>query len=148
MKVHFRKSFHRSLDLKGRLMLPPEYRDAVFSASSTGAFVLTGYDDCVVAYTLPDWEQLEETIYSIPNPGRAMRDFQRVVLGRAEELTLDAQSRVRVSQPLMRYAGLSRNIVLVGRGNKFEIWDAQRFENLKPDDAALEMSRNGIDLPL
>ena len=153
MKSRFRKSFHRSLDSKGRLMLPPEYRDIVCTASSSGSFVLTGYDECIVAYTMLDWEAFEEKIYQLQNPSRALRDFRRLVLGRAEELELDPQGRARISQSLMRYAGLSKDVVLVGQGNRFDIWDAQRFECLKLDDAALdlvvkELAQSGIDFSL
>lgn len=149
----FRKSFHRSLDSKGRLMLPPDYRDIIFAASSSGGFVLTGYDECIVAYTMPEWESFEEKIYQLQNPSRALRDFRRLVLGRAEELELDPQGRVRVSQALMRYAGLAKDVVLVGQGNRFEIWDTQRIEGLKLDDAALdlvvkELAQSGIDFSL
>ena len=153
MKPRFRKSFHRSLDSKGRLMLPPEYRDIICAASSSGSFVFTGYDECIVAYTMPEWEAFEEKTYQLQNPSRALRDFRRLVLGRAEELELDAQGRVRISQALMRYAGLGKDVVLVGQGSKFEIWDTQRFEGLKRDDAALdlavkELAQSGIDFSL
>jgi len=153
MKSRFRKSFHRSLDSKGRLMLPPEYRDIICAASSSGSFVLTGYDECIVAYTMPEWKAFEEKIYQLQNPSRALRDFRRLVLGRAEELELDPQGRARVSQPLARYAGLSKDLVLVGQGNRFDIWDVQRFESLKLDDAALdlvvkELAQSGIDFSL
>ena len=134
-------------------MLPPEYRDIVCAASSAGSFVLTGYDECIVAYTMPEWEAFEEKIYQLKNPNRALRDFRRLVLGRAEELELDPQGRVRISQALARYAGLSKDVVLVGQGNRFDIWDAQRFEGLKLDDAALdlvvqELAQSGIDFSL
>jgi len=153
MMPRFRKSFHRSLDAKGRLMLPPEYRDIVCAASGSGSVVLTGYDECIVAYTVPEWEAFEEHMDHLKNTSRALRDFCRQVLGRAEELELDPQGRVRVSQALMRYAGLSKDVVLVGRGSKFELWDRQRFEGLKIDDAALdlvvkELAQSGIDFSL
>jgi MraZ protein len=153
MKPHFRKSYHRSLDAKGRLMLPPEYRDIVFAASSAGSLVLTGYDGCIVAYTLPEWEAFEDRIYGLQNPSRALRDFRRLVLGRAEELEMDPQGRARISQALMRYAGLGKDVVLVGQGSRFDIWDMQRFEGLRLDDAALdlvvkELAQSGIDFSL
>ena len=153
MKTRFRKSFHRSLDSKGRLMLPPEYRDIICAASNSGSFVLTGYDECIVAYTMPEWEAFEEKMDQLPNTHRVLRDLHRQMVGRAEELELDPQGRARISQALMRYAGLSKDAVLVGRGSKFEIWDTQRFEGLKPDDAALdlavrELAQRGIDFSL
>jgi len=153
MKARFRKNSHRTLDSKGRLMLPPEYRDIVCAASSSGSFVLTGYDECIVAFTMPEWEAFEEKIYQLKNSDLALRTFRRLVLGRAEELELDPQGRVRISQALARYAGLSKDVVLVGQGDRFEIWDAQRYENLKLDDAALdrvmkELAQSGIDFSL
>ena len=153
MKPRFRKSFHRNLDSKGRLMLPPDYRDIICAASNSGSFVLTGYDECIVAYTMPEWEAFEEKIEQLKNTSRTLRDFCRQVLGRAEELELDPQGRARVSQALMRYAGLSKDVVLVGRGSKFEIWDRQRFEGIKLDEAALdlvvrELAQSGIDFSL
>jgi len=150
MKLGFRKTFHRSLDSKGRLMLPPEYRDIISAASSSGSFVFTGYDECIVAYTMPEWEAFEEKIYQLQNPSRALRDFRRLVLGRAEELELDPQGRVRVSQALMRYAGLSKDVLLVGQGHTFEIWDTQRYGVLKIEEAAVdtELAQSGIDFSL
>jgi len=150
MKPGFRKTFPRSLDAKGRLMLPPEYRAIISAASSSGSFVLTGYDDCIWAYTLPGWEAFEEKIYQMQNFTRPFRDFRRLVLGRAEELEFDPQGRVRVSQSLMRYAGLSKDVLLVGQSSRFEIWDTQRYDLLKIEDAALdkELAQSGIDFSL
>ena len=153
MKARFRKSFHRSLDSKGRLMLPPEYRDIVYAASSSGSLVFTGYDECIVAYTMPGWEAFEEKMDQLQNTSKVFRDFYRQTVGRAEELELDPQGRVRISQALMRYAGLSKDVVLVGQGRKFNIWDTQRFEGLKIEDAALdlvinELAQRGIDFSL
>ena len=137
-------------------MLPPEYRDIICAASGSGSFVLTGYDECIMAYTMPEWEAFEEKMDQLPSIKRALRDLHRQMVGRAEELGLDPQGRVRISQALMRYAGLSKDVLLVGRGGKFEIWDTQRFEGLKSDadaDAALdlavkELAQKGIDFSL
>ncbi|MDR2696409.1 MAG: division/cell wall cluster transcriptional repressor MraZ [Deltaproteobacteria bacterium] len=153
MTSRFRGSIHRSLDSKGRLMLPPEYRDIICTASSSGSFVLTGFDECIVARTIPEWETFAEKVNQLPSSNRALRDLKRQLLGRHEEIVLDAQGRVRISQSLMRYAGLSKEVLLVGQGGKFEIWDTQRFEGLKPDDAVLdlamkELAQSGIDFSL
>ena len=153
MKPRFRKSFHRSLDSKGRLMLPPEYRDIISAASSSGGFVFTGYNKFIVAYTLPEWEVFEEKLYEVPNPSLDLSNFRRQMRGRAEELELDPQGRVRISQALMRFAGLSKDVLLVGQGSTFEIWDVQRFEGIRLDDAALdrvatELAQSGIDFSL
>jgi MraZ protein len=150
MTARFRGNIDRSLDSKGRLMLPPEYRDIIYAASSSGSFVLTGYDECIVAYTMPEWEVFETKIYQLPNPTLETRNFRRMVLGRAEKLELDPQGRVRVPQALMRYAGLSKDVLLVGQGGKFEIWDTQRYESLKFNASAVdaELAQSGIAFSL
>ena len=153
MKPGFRKIFHRSLDSKGRLMLPPEYRDIICAASSSASFVLTGYSKFIVAYTMPEWEVFEEKICEVENPSLELSMFRRQIRGRAEELELDTQGRVRVSQALMRFAGLSKDVLLMGQGSTFEIWDTQRFEDAKLGDAALgsvakELTQSGIKFSL
>jgi MraZ protein len=153
MALRFRKSFHRSLDAKGRLMLPPEYRDVIFSASETGGFVLTGsgYYDCIVAYTMPKWVEVEKTLEELQSSGLALSKISRRVLGRSEELACDPQGRVRISQSLMRLARLGKEVVLVPLGDTFEIWDEQIYDDLKPDKEDLDLvmqdlARRGIKL--
>ena len=77
----FRGQSYRSLDGKGRLMLPPEFRDALAAASADGAFVLTTYDGCLVGYPGPLWNELEERFGRLRNSSRKIRDFRRLVLG-------------------------------------------------------------------
>ena len=156
MKARFRKSFHRSLDSKGRLMLPPEYRDIVSAASSSGGFTLVIYDECIVACPTLEWEAFAEQIEQERNLDTKSRNLHRRMAGSSEELEIDPQGRMRISQSLMRYAGLNKDVVLVGLGGKFEIWDRLRFEDIKLDDTAhaaldlavKELAQRGIKLPL
>lgn len=167
----FRKSQNRSLDPKGRLMLPVEYREALLAcasadssveSSTTGmelapspnaradaaAFVLTGFYGRLVAYTLKDWEKNVEQLSRIRNPSMKLSRFMSKVMGLAEEVALDSQGRIRIPQPLMREAGLVKDAVLVGMGRKFEIWDQARFEALELEDVADELAAGGIDISL
>ena len=132
-------------------MLPAEFRDVLLDRSATGRFVLTTYDDCIVGFAEPDWNEFEEKMARLRSPSRKVRDFRRLVLGGAEELELDPQGRVRVSKAHMDYAGLTREVALVGPGNHFEIWDQERFKAmLKQDfgDVTDELAESGIDLSL
>lgn len=148
MMMPFRKSLHRSLDSKGRLLLPAEYREAISAVSPEGVFVLTGFYGRLAGYVLPDWEHTVEQFSRIRLPSFKLSRFMSKVLGLAEEYRLDAQGRVRLSQPLMREAGLEKDVVLVGLGNKFEIWDQQRFEALEVEDVSGELTASGIDIAL
>lgn len=146
MKPGFRKNADRSLDSKGRLMLPPEYRDIISAASSSGGFTLVFYNGCLVACPTPEWEAQWEDLAPLRNLSPAEHALRSQLLGRAEDLELDSQGRVRISQALMRYAGLGKDVILVGMGSRFEIWDRRRFEDIdnKLDDAARAQAVNGL----
>ncbi len=145
----FRGRSQRSLDAKGRIMLPPEFRDIVYARCAEGKLVLTSYDSCVVGYPLPDWEEFEEKFNRIKNPTRKMRDFRRLIIGSAEEVALDGQGRIKISPALCSYAGLEKETDLLGQGPKFEIWSPQRYQALTAqnfDDVTEELVESGVDL--
>ncbi len=147
----FRGSTPRAVDVKGRLMLPPDFRELLDLRSKSGAFVLTTYDNCLVGYPLPDWEEFEEKLARLRTTSRKVRDFKRLVLGGAEELSADAQGRVLLSKAHLAYAGIRREAVLVGQGRKFELWDKERFAAIigqNFDDLADELAESGIDFPI
>jgi MraZ protein len=140
------------MDPKGRLMLPPEFRDVVLARCAEGTLVLTSYDGCLMGFPLPDWEEFEERIMRLKAPSRAVRNFRRLVIGGAEQLTLDKQGRVRLSQDHRDYAGLDKDTLLVGQLQKFEIWNPERYQDELSsqdyDTVAEELAESGIDIPL
>ena len=148
----FRGKSQRSLDVKGRLMLPPEYRDAIVARDAQGRFVLTCYDGCLVGFPLPDWEAFEGSLLTLTNASRKLRDFRRLVIGSAEELALDKQGRVLLSPAHRAYAGLDGAVELVGQLQKFEIWSPAQFTSLiegqNYDDVTQELEAGGIAIPL
>lgn len=124
----FRGHAYRSLDPKGRLMLPVEFRDVILASGMPGKAILTNFDGCVVGYSLAEWERIEESFQRINMLNRQLRDFQRFFISGAMEVELDKQGRVLIPQHLRTYAGLARDVALAGVGRKFEIWDLARFE--------------------
>ncbi len=147
----FRGHSVRSLDAKGRLMLPTDFRDALAARSSTGSCTVITYEQCLVVYPQPEWDEFFKQISNLKNATRRMRDFRRVLLGCSEEYTPDPQGRIRLSKEHMLYAGLERNVAVVGQGNIFEIWDNEAFVALQQQDfgdVAAELAGHGIELPL
>lgn len=124
----FRGHAYRSLDPKGRLMLPSEFRDVIVSSEPQGRAILTNFDGCVVGYSLQEWERIEESFQRINMLNRQLRDFQRFFISGAMEVELDKQGRILIPQHLRTYGGLVREVALAGVGRKFEIWDLERFE--------------------
>lgn len=137
----------RSLDAKGRLVLTPPFKDVLLDRSSEGRVVLTTYDNCVVGYPLPDWETVAEKFNSMTTSSQLLRDFRRLVIGGAEEVKVDANGRVQVPQAHREYAGLNKDIMLVGVGRTFEVWDQERFaartEQKKFDERKEELGEVG-----
>ncbi len=125
----FRGISHITIDTKGRLAMPAKYRDAI-AESAFGQVVVTvdHTDKCLLVYPMDQWEKVEKTLMSLPNMNRRVRNMQRLILGHAAELELDAQGRVLLPAPLREYAGLDKKAVLVGQANKFELWDAEVWE--------------------
>ena len=113
--------------------------------------MLTTYDNCLVGYPLPDWDEFEEKLALLRTTSRKVRDFKRLVLGGAEEMSADAQGRILLSKAHLAYAGIRREAVLVGQGRKFELWDKERFAAIigqSFDDLADELAESGIDFPI
>ena len=145
--MYFRGRSSRSLDQKGRLMLPPEFRDILLSRCGEGKLIMITFDGCLVGFPLPDWEEFELAFSRIENPSRVLRDFRRVVIGGAEELVLDNQGRIRLSQSHREYAALTNEVMLIGQLSRFEIWSPVKFEdicNQNFDQVAEELDNSGV----
>ncbi|MFZ1343119.1 division/cell wall cluster transcriptional repressor MraZ [Thiothrix eikelboomii] len=128
----FRGISNISIDTKGRLSMPSKYRDAIL-ASAAGQIVITvdHVDQCLLIYPMDQWLKVEQALMSLPNLSRRVRNMQRLILGHAAELELDVQGRVLLPAPLREYAGLDKRVVLVGQINKFELWDADQWQQAR-----------------
>lgn len=152
--VKFRGHSYRSLDDKGRLMLPPDIRAAAESQTSGGRLMLTNFDGCVVGYPLTEWEAIEESFSRVNVLDKRLRNFQRFFISGAVEVALDKQGRILLPPHLRKYAGLDREVVVAGVGRKFEIWDQATFESQRAEmeesfDADLSaMAGLGLELRL
>lgn len=119
----FRGVQHINMDAKGRLAMPARQREPLLSRCE-GQIVVTidTQTACLVVYPLPEWERLEEQIQALPALKPAVKRFQRLVLGYATDIELDGSGRMLLPQSLREYAQLDKKLVLVGQGNKLEIW--------------------------
>lgn len=146
----FKGTSQRNIDPKGRLMLPPEFRDGILSASGAGELVLTkSLDKCVVGYAMDEWAQVEASLANIRNPTRTLRAMQRLIIGSAHTAALDKQGRVLVPPLLRDYGSLSKDVVLYGAGHRIEIWDKVLYdaENaIDPDVAMEELQQRGLEV--
>jgi len=136
---------HINLDAKGRFAVPARQREALM-AECQGHVVITidTQSACLAVYPLPEWERIERDVQSLPalNPG--VKRFQRLVLGYASDVELDGSGRVLLPPALREYARLEKRLVLVGQGNKLELWSEELW--LAERDSALA-AEAGDELP-
>ena len=125
----FRGVQHINLDAKGRLSVPARQRESLLDISA-GSIVVTidTQSSCVVLYPLREWERIERDVQNLPTLNPAVRRFQRLVLGYASDLDLDNNGRILIPGALREYANLEKRVVLVGQGNKLELWSESLWE--------------------
>jgi transcriptional regulator MraZ len=140
----FRGATKITLDAKGRLAIPTRYRERL-AARCEGQLVATvDRDHCLLIYPLPDWEEIERKLVRLPSLHKLARQMQRIMVGYATEVDIDGHGRILLSRELREFAGLDRQAVLIGQGNKFELWDEERWNEKR--DSWLSTDGDG-DLP-
>jgi len=124
----FRGVAQLSLDSKGRLAVPSRYREALMVRCAGRLVITADFDKCLLLYPLPDWEPIQQKLMGLSSLNPRIRDLQRQLIGYAEDIEMDAAGRVLVSPALREFATLEKSAVLVGQGNKFELWDKRKWE--------------------
>ena len=114
-----------SLDAKGRLSVPARHRD-VLSVTANGLLTLTKHPHgCLMMFPRPEWEQFRQKIAELP---MSAQWWKRIFLGNAMDVDLDGTGRILISPELREAAGISKDIMLLGMGNHFELWDKATYE--------------------
>jgi MraZ protein len=123
----FQGATELSLDAKGRLAVPTRHRDALQSGGR--AVVLTAHpDSCLLLYPKLAWEPIGARLQALSSFNEQARWWQRLLVGFAEEFEVDAQGRILISPALRKFADLKKDVMLVGQGSHFEIWDVAAWE--------------------
>ena len=125
----FRGSTYLSLDAKGRLAIPVKQRDRLLaeSAGDTNLILTVDRDRCLLLYPVKRWEKIELEFVDLPAFDEAARSLVRLYLGNAEDVEMDGQGRILLPQHLREFAFLDKRVAFVGQGEKFEIWNEQRW---------------------
>lgn len=138
--------YNHNLDQKGRVSVPAKFRDDLGST-----FIVTkGLDNCLFAYSKEEWEKFETKLKSLPLTNANARNFIRFFFAGATECEVDKQGRINIPQTLREYAGLSKELYIIGVATRVEIWDKEKWEkytneeNMDVNEIAIQMSNLGI----
>ena len=116
--------YHHNIDEKGRLIVPAKFRNVL----GDSYVICKGMDGNLFMYSLLEWNKFVSKLEKLPRMKKEARQLVRHFLGSAQEGTFDRQGRVLVAPSLRGYAGLEKELVLLGMGDKVEIWDKSLME--------------------
>lgn len=117
-----------NMDAKGRMAVPARERDALVQCCG-GRLVVTAHheDDCLLVYPEGEWQETLATLRTLPSSNKAASHILRRMIGHAAELEMDANGRLLLPPTLRTFAGLEKKLMLVGVGNKYELWSEERW---------------------
>jgi transcriptional regulator MraZ len=134
--------YHHNVDTKGRLIVPAKFRDDLGEM-----FVLTrGLDQCLFGYPLNEWKIIEDKLKGLPMTKKDARAFTRFFFSGATECEIDKQGRINISSPLLNYAKIEKECVILGVSNRIEIWSQDIWNDYFSEsaDSFAEIAENMI----
>lgn len=126
----FMGEYHHNIDDKSRLVLPSKFR----SLLGSNFIVTRGFEKCLYVYSIAEWEKLENQLKTLPFTKKDARAVNRFFFSGAAECEFDSQGRTCLTSPLVSYAGLSRECVVIGANDRIEIWDKCAWEAFMTDN--------------
>ncbi|AZB42832.1 transcriptional regulator MraZ [Bacillus sp. FJAT-42376] len=142
----FMGEYQHTIDAKGRMIVPAKFRDGLGES-----FVLTrGLDQCLFGYPMAEWEIMEEKLKALPLTKKDARAFTRFFFSGAVECELDKQGRINIASPLLNYAKLEKDCVVIGVSNRIELWSKPIWEDYvdQQEDSFAEIAENMIDFDI
>ncbi len=139
----FMGEFQHSVDAKGRLIIPAKLRDGLGDR-----FIATkGLENCLFVFPTAEWEAFGEKLRSLPLASGAARAFTRLFFSGATECELDTQGRILLPANLREYAGIEKDVVIVGVSTRVEIWAKEKWEEYceKAEAAFAETAEKLLD---
>ena len=124
--------YHHNIDEKGRIVLPGKFR----SEDMNKIVVTRGIEKCLYLYTVDDWEKLVSKLNTLPFTKKDARTFMRSFFAGASVCEFDKMGRINITSPLVSYANLTKECVVIGVNDRIEIWDKDLFESFMDDNSS------------
>ncbi|GAB2543016.1 division/cell wall cluster transcriptional repressor MraZ [Gracilibacillus alcaliphilus] len=142
----FMGEYQHNIDTKGRIIVPAKFREGLGEQ-----FVITrGLDQCLFAYPMDEWRQLEEKLKKLPLTKKDARAFTRFFFSGAVECELDKQGRINIPAPLRKYADIEKECAVIGVSNRVEFWAEDKWNDFVDvsEESFAEIAENMMDFDL
>ena len=117
--------YHHSIDDKGRLIIPSKFREELGEK-----FIVTrGIENCLFVYSEESWQKIVDKLETLPFTKKDARQFIRFFLSGASEAEFDKQGRINITSPLISYANITKECVVIGTGDRLEIWSEESWND-------------------
>ena len=144
----FMGEYHHSIDDKGRLIIPAKFRSELGDK-----FIITrGIESCLFAYPEKRWEEIVHKLESLPFTKKDARNFTRFFLSGATVAEFDKQGRINITSPLINYASIEKECIIIGTGDRLEIWSEDAWNSffnsasINMSDIAENLFNESVDL--
>ena len=122
--------YHHNIDEKSRLIIPAKFRSELGER-----FVITkGLDKCLFVYSETEWNKLMQKVSSLQFTKKNVRAFERTFIGGASLIEFDKQGRINITSPLVHYANIKKECVIIGVSERLQIWSKEEFESYMNDN--------------
>jgi len=127
--------YHHNIDEKSRLIIPSKFRSELGER-----FIITkGLDKCLFVYSEVEWNKIMQRVSSLQFTKKNVRAFERTFIGGASQIEFDKQGRINITSPLVHYAGINKECVIIGVNERLEIWSLEEFNKyMKENEESLE----------
>ena len=123
--------FHHSIDEKGRLIVPSKFREEL----GNSIIVTRGLEDCLFVYSEMEWIKVVSKLKSLPFTKKDARSFTRMFLSGATDADFDKQGRIKIALPLLEYAELKKECVIIGVNDRLEIWSKEIWDSFMKESS-------------
>ena len=123
--------FHHNIDEKNRLIIPSKFRCEL----GENVVITRGLEKCLFVYSLDEWNKIVKKINTLPFTKKNVRAFERSFIGGASLIDFDKQGRINITSPLVHYANIQKECVIIGVNERLEIWDKESFEKFMEEQS-------------
>ncbi|MGN0438945.1 MAG: division/cell wall cluster transcriptional repressor MraZ [Lachnospiraceae bacterium] len=140
MSASFKGEYSHSVDSKGRMIVPSKFREEL----GVSFVIARGMDRCINAYPKDEWEKYTSWLETFPEINKNARKFTRAVFSSAFDCEIDNQGRINIPAKLREFAGITKDVTVIGFGNKVEIWSKEVYDLEHSDDDDLDELASGF----